>query len=794
MRESIGSDTDALLSTSDRGKVLLSSLESARDLLARRLVQDHHTVTDPDLNYTAVSSILQILFLKTGQEYGFVEPGTLTALAGCDRIAQRMVRACSDAGFSPEQFFEKGPEGTRTFPGLPDDPLREIIQKLVQPDVPVPSSGLPLEELVAVLEQFLGTRMQAAESCRVNRVGKSALLYTGAVDVPPQIVVEKLVSEAIGGITDRSAMSGKTVHRILDPACGSGLFLLAAYRFLVRKKTRALDHPEEIQTVLQDLAGTSVFGTDIDPESVSAARTVLLFAFIEESRRSGAGVVSPGQIRDVCSCLIKTIRCGNALIAPDYFSGKPEYPFNAEERRKVNPFNWQETFPEIVAEGGFDAVIGAPPPYRPFVIQAREEYFQTHYDVYAPSAGLYGYFIERGLSLLKPGGIITVLVPGTFLRSQHARPLRRLILSRQIVAITTTGRTRLLPEGDALMYALTLQNQPPDRPFIVSPDGNSARSRQGIFSGAHDFTLDQRSFDDGGWKLDDTRTADILEKIQMAGTPLEQYVMGEIGAGMCRTRNNPLVVDQATKNRLTKKAWWCRHFFVPLLRPVDIRRYVPEHPERFVLSIKDSRNFRKCRALVTYFEKAIREHDKEPGFIESNKNPDPALSVFAINSRSEEGIPKIIFSLYQHSPAFCFDPTGTYAIANTLLAIPRNDPFLAGILNSSLGRFVITRTCSLTDRGYHISPAAVGKIPIYVSDFEKLADKTRHDKMVSLVSNILELNRYLPQTKTDQERRLVQQDIDATDVRIDALVYELYGLTPEEIEVVESSTTKKLQS
>ena len=77
--------------------------------------------------------------------------------------------------------------------------------------------------------------------------------------------------------------------------------------------------------------------------------------------------------------------------------------------------------------------------------------------------------------------------------------------------------------------------------------------------------------------------------------------------------------------------------------------------------------------------------------------------------------------------------------------------------------------------------------PIYVPDFDKLADKTRHDKMVSLVTHILELNRYLPQAKTDQERRLVQQDIDATDVRIDALVYEFYGLTAEEIAVVEES-------
>jgi hypothetical protein len=785
MRAPSGSDPNAPLSRYDQGKVLLTCLESARDLLARWLVREHHTVTDPDMNYIPVSSLLQILFLKTGQECGFVEPGTLFVLAACDGIAQRMARACSDAGLSPEQFFERGPEGTRIFPGLPDELLRDIIHRMDQPDIPVPVSCLPLEELVAVLEQFLGTRVHAAEGYRVNRIGKSALLYTGSVEVPPQMVVEYVVSEAMGGITGISAAGGRTVSRIVDPACGSGLFLLAAYRYLVRKKTRSLDRPEQVQNILQDLARRSVFGTDIDPESVSAARIVLLFAFIEESRRSGTGMVSPGQIREICACLMKTIRCGNALIAPDYFSGKPVYPFNADERRKVNPFNWKEAFPRIMDEGGFDAVFGAPPPYRPFAIPAREEYFQIHYETYALSAGLYGYFIERGLSLLKPSGRITVLVPGTFLRSQHARPLRRILLSRQIVSITSTGRTRLLPDGEALMYVLSVQNQPPGRPFVVSPDWNSTRPGQGFFSGAPDFTLDQRTFDDGGWKLDDTRAADILEKIQMTGTTLEQYVMGEIDAGIHRLRNNPLVVDPATKDQLTKKAWWCRHFFIPLLRPVDIRRYVPERPERYVLLIRDSRNLRKCRALVTYLEKAMREQCRGSGFGDSKEQPDLASGVFLSKRESEKNQPKIIFSPYQFNPAFCYDPEGTYAITRTLFAIPRNDPFLAGILNSSLGRFVITHTCSLTDRGYHISSASLGKFPVFVPDFDKLADKTRHDKMVSLVTHILELNRYLPQAKTDQERRLVQQEIDATDVRIDALVYGLYGLTADEIAVVE---------
>jgi len=89
-----------------------------------------------------------------------------------------------------------------------------------------------------------------------------------------------------------------------------------------------------------------------------------------------------------------------------------------------------------------------------------------------------------------------------------------------------------------------------------------------------------------------------------------------------------------------------------------------------------------------------------------------------------------------------------------------------------------------------MSKVAIGKFPLYVPDFDRLIDKNRRDKMVSLVSHILELNHYLAHAKTDQERRLVQQEIDITDVRIDAMVYDLYGLAADEIAIVEETVSR----
>ena len=789
MPASIESDTTASLSLSPQQRALLSEFESARDLLSRRLVHDHHSVTDPDLNYVILSSILQALFLKTGQEFGFAEPGTLALLAECDGVAENMARACSDSGLIPELFFEKGPDGSRRFPVLPDESLREILHRVDEPDFPVPILKIPLEELASILEHFLGTKMQIAEGYRVKHIGKSAMLYTGTVDIPPQDVIESVVNETISCITERSGINEGTVSRVLDPACGAGLFLLASYRFLVCKISKSHNLREQIQDTLGNLICECIFGADIDPESVSTARFVLLLGFIEESRRLVPGSVSSGQLRGVCTGLTKTIRCGNSLIAPDYFSGKPVYPFNADERRKVNPFDWDESFSKIVKSGGFDIVIGAPPPYRPFAVQAREEYFQTHYNAYAISAGMYGYFIEKGLSLLRPSGMLAVLVPGSFLRSQHSRPLRRLLLSHQIMKITNTGRTRILQGDGTQMYVLSIRNQPPSHPFIVSPEWYCIGSLRSVVSGMRDFALDQRSLDDGGWKLEDKREAEILAKILATGTPLDHYFMGKIETGGHRVRNNPIVVDQETRIRLMKKAWWYRRLFIPLLRPVDIRRFAPEQPLKFVISIESHRDSKKCRMLIKYLERAAGQSGTNSNDNDSNGTSAPTDGFFATNPKTTEYVPKIIFSPYQHCPAFCYDPEGSYAITNSLLAIPSNDPFLVGILNSALCRFFITLTCPLTDRGYHISPTNFGKFPIYVPDFDNPDDKTRHDRMVALVTGMLDLHKHMSHAKTDQEKRLIQQEIESTDKQIDSLVYGIYGLTVDEIAVVEESLT-----
>jgi hypothetical protein len=151
--------------------------------------------------------------------------------------------------------------------------------------------------------------------------------------------------------------------------------------------------------------------------------------------------------------------------------------------------------------------------------------------------------------------------------------------------------------------------------------------------------------------------------------------------------------------------------------------------------------------------------------------------------------PKIIFPDIATTPRFALDEIGYYG-SNTTYFIPRRDLYLLGLLNSSLGHFYFVKTCAglegknetyLRFFGQYLEGFPVR--PINVSD---PADVARHDRMVSLVEQMLELHKRLAAASAS-DRELYQRQIDATDREIDKLVYELYGLTEEEIRIIEDT-------
>ncbi|PKG31052.1 TaqI-like C-terminal specificity domain-containing protein, partial [Methanoregula sp.] len=135
---------------------------------------------------------------------------------------------------------------------------------------------------------------------------------------------------------------------------------------------------------------------------------------------------------------------------------------------------------------------------------------------------------------------------------------------------------------------------------------------------------------------------------------------------------------------------------------------------------------------------------------------------------------------------FTLDEIGNYYCANTGYFIVNNQKYLLGILNSRLITFYYSQLAALLRGGYlRFFTQDLAKIPIRTINFSDPADKSRHDRMVQLVTIMLDLNKKLQDARVDHDKTLLQRQIEATDGAIDALVYELYGLTAEEIKIVE---------
>ncbi|MDP1700755.1 MAG: Eco57I restriction-modification methylase domain-containing protein [Aestuariivirga sp.] len=260
--------------------------------------------------------------------------------------------------------------------------------------------------------------------------------------------------------------------RIVDPACGSGAFLISAFRRLLDERKSvardiagdqmALDETELIADILQN----NIYGVDINPSSVEIAKLALWL----HSARAKAPL----------SSLDHTIRCGNSLVGPDYWTIHGDTP---EARARVNPFDWEEAFPEVRANGGFDIVLGNPPyvklqnlmkvdPDVAVYLQTQRasgtyESAQTgNFDLYLP-------FIEKGLRLLNGNGRMAYIAPNLWAVNEYGRGLRALLhRTRQLERWIDFKSFQVFEEAITYTALQFFTHEPNDVVKVaISPDG-----------------------------------------------------------------------------------------------------------------------------------------------------------------------------------------------------------------------------------------------------------------------------------------------------------------------------------
>ena len=808
-------DTRGKRGTSEVDVEFLKEIEGWRDELARNIALRNPTLSVHELNFAVQRTIDRIIFLRMCEDRGIEGYGRLLALTAGPHIYDRMGELYREADqkYNSDLFDFQADTLTKSL-AMDDKTLKPILAGLYYPDSPYEFSVLPPEILGQVYEQFLGKVIRLTDGHRAKVEEKPEVKKAGGVYYTPSYIVEYIVEQTMGRLIEGKTPRQISKLRILDPACGSGSFLLGAYQRLLDYHRRWYEEhdPEKYArakrpTLYQGRGGewrlttgekkrillSNVYGVDIDRQAVEVTKLSLLLRVLEGENQETLGKQLALWQERALPDLGENIKCGNSLIGPDYFQGQliPD----EEEMRRVNPFDWEKEFPEIMAAGGFDAVVGNPPYVRQEMLGDQKRYFQKNYEVHHGAADLYTYFIERGVSVLKPDGLFCYIVANKWLRANYGKPLRRWVQRQRLEEITDFGDLPVFERATTYPCILRIGKGSPHTTFdaarVESLDFGNLRD----YVNDHRYVVDQSALGDEIWSLADQRSEAVLAKLSAVGLPLGKHLAGGIHRGILTGYNKAFAVDAETRAKLIAEDPGSAELIKPFLAGRDIKRYQRPSSDRYLIFTRRGVDITEYPAIERYlghFKEQLVPKPKgwrgdkwkgrKPGSYQWYEIQD------TIEYHAEFERPKIIVPAIVRSASYAFDTSGFYSNDKTSIIVT-DDLYLMGLLNSTALDFVM-HSISSTKRGgyFEYKPMYLEQLPIRPIDFEDPEDVARHDRMVALVERMLDLHRKLAAAAIPADKKLYQRQIEATDEEIDALVYELYGLTKDEIAIVAEAT------
>jgi len=614
--------------------------------------------------------------------------------------------------------------------------------------------------------------------------------------------------------------------KILDPACGSGAFLNQALEFLIREHKNVDDYRRAYENEMLSLYDIetnilehNLYGVDINEDAVEIAKLSL---WLRTAQKGHALTNLSGKIK-----------CGNSLIA--------------DKSVVENAFVWEEEFPEVFEQGGFDVVIGNPPYVRQeMLVQEAKNYFASNYDTYHGMADLYVFFVERAFKLLKIDGRFSYIFPNKWMRAGYGKPLRSFLMNKHIEEIIDFGDLPVFEDATTYPLILTMQQSKPKENFqaleLTTLDFGDLAGF--VAENAHTVSmqeLDENNFSMGG------SNAKLLQKFAENSVTLSTYLGGEAYRGVLTGLNEAFVIDEKIKNELIANDSKSSERIKPFLAGKDVKRYeIPTAEKYLILFPKGfTREQSGCSdeleawAWLSQTYPAIAEW-LEPFTEKGRKRTDKGefwWELRACGYYDEFEKQKIMYQVFQVKPAFIYDVNNTYC-NNAIWMLPKDDKVLLAILNSKIGWFLISSYCTAIQNGYQLIWKYLEQIhiPTNITNehrgiVEKLVDqqlelnqsaqKTKQnfhnelhlEKIPKKLQNFEELefddfvkeytkakklkfadkleernfkNDWSSLFENDKKAVLeLKEQIAKTDKEIDAMVYKLYGLSEDEIEIVE---------
>ena len=434
--------------TSEVDNEFLKLIENWRNNLAKNIALRNKNLSIYNLNTAVQKTIDKIIFLRIAEDRNMETYGTLQNLTKLENIYENLVKIFIKADKKYNSgLFQKSKWLNEL--QIDDKILKKIIQEIYYPKCPYELSIMPIETLGNIYEQFLGKIIRLTPSHQAKVEEKPEVKKAGGVYYTPQYIVEYIVKNTVGEKISNKSPDNINEIKILDPACGSGSFLVGTYQYLLDHRLKFYTEKKNIKTALKkgiiyqvdaetfrlsiaekkSILLNNIFGVDIDKQAVEVTKLSLLLKLMENENSEYSDSLFKHSDLKILPNLSDNIKCGNSLIGSDFYDNTQIDLFDDAEIRKINVFDWEDEFSEIFANGGFDAVIGNPPWVDiKGLDKTQVQYYFSKYQSTVNRINLYAIFVEKSLQILKTKGSFGFIIPNSILYQSSYEKLRKIIL------------------------------------------------------------------------------------------------------------------------------------------------------------------------------------------------------------------------------------------------------------------------------------------------------------------------------------------------------------------------------
>ncbi|WP_157146913.1 Eco57I restriction-modification methylase domain-containing protein [Brachyspira pilosicoli] len=819
----------------------LSTLDELRTKLAVVISKLNREMSEKDINYAVQQIIDRIIFLRVAEDRN-VENYGLLALANPKNKNEDDFK---NYGFNGENSYyenlnyifdranEKYNSGlfdedaiVRNL-NIDDKTIKDIIDELYTPKNPYQFSVIPVEIIGNAYEQFLGKTISIDKNHKAVIELKPEVRKAGGVYYTPEYIVDYIVANTVG-----EAIKGKTPDeivniKILDPACGSGSFLLGAYKYLLnyhkeyflKNKTKKymgsryeiIDESGNLALwVRKQILINNIFGVDIDSNAIEVSKLSLLLKSFEDSfnvNEYGQGSLLNEKI---LPSLENNIKSGNSLINSNFNSdGERLFASDEDTQYKIKCFSWEKEFSSIIKKGGFDIIIGNPPYVKEYTDRESFEnvkkgnlakYYQGKMD-------LWYFFVCFGLDILKENGKLGFIAPNNWITNAGASILRNKILTdSKILKYVDFGDFRVFLEAGIQTMVFILNKEKINEDYEI--DYYKILNKNiDIFEIENFLFENEKSNDIGHIKtiiskdkmlnnlitFIDSSKDTVLSKIKEMGNYYfkatditngihhhHDYVdknrLEILGNGF-KIGDGIFVISDEEKNalNLSKEE-------LGLIKPAytteQIKRYYADSNNKEWVIYTDS-TFKDINKIKKYPN--IKKHlDKFKSVITSDNAP------YGLHRARKENffIGEKIISLRKcaKEPTFTYVDFDSYVSAAFYVIKPDDIDlkYLTGILNSKLIAFWLRNKGKMQGSNYQIDKEPLLNIPICNTDNKQLKNK-----LINFVNEMIECNQRLINEKNPDSINRIKNDIADIDSFIDKTVYSIYNISEEERKIID---------